>query len=152
MSLHHRCRSLMHPETRLMQQILESRLLMILHQNPLKCNFRQTINCRKAIPMKSLPRSSRQKRHMQKYRTSGYTDQADAGTGTYAGGTGFYSNQNEHAVLMYKYGEQNYTEYYKKPVIKVHPGNLKFRKLLQDWKITRKHCRRYYRTCPLPVR
>lgn len=47
----------------------------------------------------------------EKYRTSGYTDQADAGTGTYAGGTGFYSNQNEHAVLMYKYGEQNYTEY-----------------------------------------
>ena len=44
---------------------LESRLLMILHQNPLKCNFRQTINCRKAIPMKSLPRSSRQKRHMK---------------------------------------------------------------------------------------
>ena len=66
----------------------------------------------------------------EKYRTSGYTDQADAGTGTYAGGTGFYSNQNEHAVLMYKYGEQNYTEYYKKPVIKVHPGNLKISKAI----------------------
>ena len=46
MSLHHRCRSLTHLETRLMQQILELRLLTILHQNPLKCNFRQTINCR----------------------------------------------------------------------------------------------------------
>ena len=44
--------------------------------------------------------------------------------------TGFYSNQNEHAVLMYKYGEQNYTEYYKKPVIKVHPGNLKISKAI----------------------
>ena len=66
----------------------------------------------------------------EKYRTSGYTDQADAGTGTYAGDTGFYSNQNEHAVLMYKYGEQNYTEYYKKPVIKVHPGNLKISKAI----------------------
>ena len=65
MSLHHRCRSLTHLETRLMQQILELRLLTILHQNPLKCNFRQTINCRKAIPMRSLPRSSRQKRHMK---------------------------------------------------------------------------------------
>ena len=88
--------------------------------------------------MKSLPRSSRQKTAYEKYRTSGYTDQADAGTGTYAGGTGFYSNQNEHAVLMYKYGEQNYTEYYKKPVIKSTSGQFKkFRKLLQDWKITR---------------
>ena len=61
----------------------------------------------------------------EKYRTSGYTDQADAGTGTYAGDTGFYSNQNEHAVLMYKYGEQNYTEYYKKPVIKSASGQFK---------------------------
>ena len=65
MSLHHRCRSLTHQETRLMQQILESRLLTILHQNLLKCNSPQTINCRKAIPMKSLPRSSRQKQHMK---------------------------------------------------------------------------------------
>ena len=31
---------------------------------------------------------------------------------------------------MYKYGEQNYTEYYKKPVIKVHPGNLKISKAI----------------------
>lgn len=65
-----------------------------------------------------------------KYRTSGYTDQADAGTGTYAGETGFYSNQNEYAVLTYEYGGQNYTEYYKKPVVKVHPGNLKISKTI----------------------
>lgn len=65
-----------------------------------------------------------------KYRTSGYTDRADAGTGTYAGETGFYSNQNEYAVLTYEYGGQNYTEYYKKPVVKVHPGNLKISKTI----------------------
>ena len=64
----------------------------------------------------------------EKYRTSGYTDQADAGTGTHAGDTGFYSNKNENAILTYKYGGQNYTERYKKPVVKVHPGNLKISK------------------------
>lgn len=64
----------------------------------------------------------------EKYRTSGYTDQADAGTGTHAGDTGFYSNKNENAVLTYEYGGQNYTEHYKKPVVKVHPGNLKISK------------------------
>lgn len=64
----------------------------------------------------------------EKYRTSGYTDQADIGTGTYAGDTGFYSNQNDNAVLTYEYGGQNYTERYKKPVVKVHPGNLKISK------------------------
>ena len=66
----------------------------------------------------------------EKYRTSGYTDQADAGTGTHAGDKGFYSNQNENAVLTYEYGGQNYTEYYKKPVVKVHPGNLKISKVI----------------------
>lgn len=64
----------------------------------------------------------------EKYRTSGYTDQADVGTGTHAGDTGFYSNKNENAVLTYEYGGQNYTERYKKPVVKVHPGNLKISK------------------------
>ncbi len=66
----------------------------------------------------------------EKYRTSGYTDQADAGTGTHAGDTGFYSNQNENAVLIYEYGGQNYTEHYKKPIVKVHPGNLKISKVI----------------------
>ena len=66
----------------------------------------------------------------EKYRTSGYTDQADIGTGTYAGDTGFYSNQNEHAVLTYEYDGHNYTERYKKPVVKVHPGNLKVSKVI----------------------
>ena len=65
MSLHHRYRFLTHPGTRLMQQVLELRLFMIQHQNLLKCNSRQTTNCRKAIPMRSLPRSSRQKQHMK---------------------------------------------------------------------------------------
>lgn len=58
------------------------------------------------------------------YRTYGYTDMADEGTGTYAGKEGFYSNQNENAVLSYEYRGTNYTELYKKPVVRVYPGSL----------------------------
>lgn len=64
------------------------------------------------------------------YRTSGYTDTADAGTGTYAGKEGFYSNQNEQARLAYEYRGTEYSELYKKPVVRVYPGNLKVSKVI----------------------
>ena len=66
----------------------------------------------------------------EKFRTGGYTDIADEGTGTYAGQEGFYSNQNESARLDYVYNENAYTEMYPKPVVHVHPGNLKISKVI----------------------
>lgn len=64
------------------------------------------------------------------YRTSGYTDVADEGTGTYAGKEGFYSNQNENATLSYEYKGINYTELYKKPVVRIYPGSLTVSKVI----------------------
>lgn len=66
----------------------------------------------------------------EKYRANGYTDVADEGTGTYAGEEGFYSNQNESAKLDYVYDGNPYTEMYRKPVVRVHPGNLKISKVI----------------------
>ena len=66
----------------------------------------------------------------EKFRTGGYTDIADAGTGTYAEEEGFYSNQNESARLDYVYNNELHTELYQKPVVHVHPGNLKILKVI----------------------
>ena len=66
----------------------------------------------------------------EKYRANGYTDVADEETGTYAGEEGFYSNQNESAKLDYVYDGNAYTEMYPKPVVRVHPGNLKISKVI----------------------
>lgn len=54
----------------------------------------------------------------------GYTDVADAGTGTHAGEKGMYTNENSEAKLTYTFREEEYTELYDKPVIKLHPGKL----------------------------
>ncbi len=54
----------------------------------------------------------------------GYTDVADAGTGTHAGEKGMYTNENSKAKLTYTFREEEYTELYDKPVIKLHPGKL----------------------------
>lgn len=54
----------------------------------------------------------------------GYKDVADAGTGTHAGEKGMYTNENSKAKLTYTFREEEYTELYDKPVIKLHPGKL----------------------------
>lgn len=54
----------------------------------------------------------------------GYKDAADAGTGTYAGKKGMYTNENSEAKMTYTFRGEEYTELYDKPVIKLHPGKL----------------------------
>lgn len=60
----------------------------------------------------------------QKYRENGYSDTADAGTGTHATDLGFYSNNNDEAKVTYTYDEKNEEEFFDKPVIKLNPGTL----------------------------
>lgn len=67
------------------------------------------------------------------YRKNGnkYTDTGDEGTGTHAGESGMYSNQNSEAKLTYTFREKEYTELYDKPVIKLHPGKLVLEKEIE---------------------
>lgn len=60
----------------------------------------------------------------QKYRANGYSDTADAGTGTHANDLGFYSNNNDEAKVTYTYDEENEEELFDKPVIQLNPGTL----------------------------
>ena len=60
----------------------------------------------------------------EKYRTGGYTDTADAGTGTHASAKGFFSNATDQATLSYDAGEGVKTAKYAKPVIQLKPGKL----------------------------
>lgn len=64
------------------------------------------------------------KQDSQDENEKGYKDTADAGTGTHAGGKGMYTNENSEAKLTYTFREEEYTELYDKPVIKLHPGKL----------------------------
>lgn len=67
------------------------------------------------------------------YRKNGnkYTDTGDEGTGTHAGESGMYSNQNSEAKLTYTFREKEYTELYDKPVIKLHPSKLVLEKEIE---------------------
>lgn len=60
-----------------------------------------------------------------------YVDTGDAGTGTHAKEEGMYSNQNNEAKLTYTFRGTKYTEFYDKPVIKLHPGKLILEKELE---------------------
>ncbi len=60
----------------------------------------------------------------QKYRKNGYTDMADAGTGTHAADLGLYSNNNDKAKVTYTYDEKKEEELFDKPVIQLNPGTL----------------------------
>lgn len=64
------------------------------------------------------------KEESQDENEKGYTDAADAGTGTHAEEKGMYTNENSEAKLTYTFREEEYTELYDKPVIKLHPGKL----------------------------
>lgn len=39
-----------------------------------------------------------------------------------------YTNENSEAKMTYTFRGEEYTELYDKPVIKLHPGNVDFRK------------------------
>lgn len=59
----------------------------------------------------------------QEYReNSGYTDRADANTGTHSGELGFYANDG--ATVTYTYNGVDGTATYAKPVIQLDPGTL----------------------------
>ena len=56
------------------------------------------------------------------YREKGYTDTADANTGTHSGSSGFYSN--DQATVTYTYNSQDGSVTYDHPVVQLNPGTL----------------------------
>ena len=66
----------------------------------------------------------------ENYRSNGnqYPDISDDATGTYAKQSGLYSN--DKAEVTYHYKDQNYTEKYPMPVIRLHPGTLVVQKTI----------------------
>ncbi|MDO5147258.1 MAG: SpaA isopeptide-forming pilin-related protein [Eubacteriales bacterium] len=93
-------------------------------------NFPDEYNLEKGYTYKVLVDIEPTDAAYEAYQKDGYPHTGEEGTGTHANQAGFYSNDNENAVVTYQYNGENKIEKYPKPVIQLKTGDLKLKKTI----------------------